>query len=131
MSLINNCHFFYPTGANSEYQTRAPSFIHEPPNRVQFSNSSGTAISCTADGRPPPIIRWVKHDGEILMDLPGLRYTRHDGSLVFTPFPSEEYRADVHASVYRCEASNKVGVIGSREVHVRAGDKNFLKYKIE
>ncbi|PRD18568.1 UNVERIFIED_CONTAM: Dscam2 [Trichonephila clavipes] len=107
-----------------DFQIRAPRFQHEPANRIEFSNSSGTVIACNADGRPPPLIRWVKHDGEVLQDLPGLRYTRHDGSLVFPPFPSEEYRADVHASIYRCEASNRIGVIGSRDIHVRAGTIN-------
>ncbi|GFT46851.1 down syndrome cell adhesion molecule-like protein Dscam2 [Nephila pilipes] len=108
-----------------DFQLRAPRFQHEPANRVEFSNSSGTVIACSAEGRPPPLIRWVKHDGEVLQDLPGLRYTRHDGSLVFPPFPSEEYRADVHASIYRCEASNRIGVIGSKDVHVRAGKSNL------
>ncbi|GIZ00223.1 hypothetical protein CEXT_404731, partial [Caerostris extrusa] len=69
---------------------------------------------------PPTTHSLGEHDGEVLQDLPGLRYTRHDGSLVFPPFPSEEYRADVHAAVYRCEASNRIGVIGSRDVHIRA-----------
>ncbi|KFM72612.1 Down syndrome cell adhesion molecule-like protein Dscam2, partial [Stegodyphus mimosarum] len=55
------------------------------------------------------MVSWVKHDGEMLQDLPGLRYTRHDGTLVFPPFPGEEYIADVHAAVYRCEASNAAG----------------------
>lgn len=74
-----------------------------------------------ADGRPRPVVSWVKSDGEIVHDLPGLRHTRHDGSLVFSPFSAEDYRADVHASIYRCEATNNVGTIGSRDVHVRAG----------
>ncbi|GIX87775.1 hypothetical protein CDAR_166521 [Caerostris darwini] len=110
----------YFSGLCIDFQLRAPRFQHEPANRIEFSNSTGTVIACNADGRPPPLIRWVKHDGEVLQDLPGLRYTRHDGSLVFPPFPSEEYRADVHAAVYRCEASNRIGVIGSRDVHIRA-----------
>ncbi|GIY60673.1 down syndrome cell adhesion molecule-like protein Dscam2 [Caerostris darwini] len=100
---------------------RGPNFSIEPPNRVEFSNSSGTVIPCSAHGSPHPLITWVKGDGEVLQDLSGLRYVRHDGTLVFPPFPGEEYRADVHATVYRCEASNAAGTIGSRDVHVRAG----------
>lgn len=41
----------------------------------------------------------------------------------FTPFPCEKYLTDAHASVYRCEASNKVGDIGSRELHDRAREE--------
>lgn len=100
----------------------------EPPDRVDFSNSSGTIIPCSAEGFPQPVITWVKQDGEILQDMTGLRYTRHDGTLVFPPFPGEEYRADVHATVYRCEASNTAGVIGTRDVHVRAGKFIFLYF---
>nr|XP_042906082.1 Down syndrome cell adhesion molecule-like protein Dscam2 [Parasteatoda tepidariorum] len=107
-------------GLCMDFQHQAPKFKQEPQSRVDFSNSSGTVIPCSASGQPIPLIRWVKHDGEILQDVPGLRYTRHDGSLVLSPFSGENYRADVHASIYRCEASNKFGVIGSRDVHVRA-----------
>lgn len=94
-----------------------------------FSNSTGITIPCTSDGRPTPTIRWLSlHDGMPVHDLPGLRHVRHDGAIVFPPFPAEEYRADVHASAYRCEASNTVGTIGSRDVHVRAG-KSLLHTK--
>ncbi|XP_015905678.1 cell adhesion molecule Dscam1 isoform X1 [Parasteatoda tepidariorum] len=99
---------------------RAPIFTFEPPSLNVFSNSSGSTIPCNADGRPSPIIRWLKHDGLPALDLPGLRHVRHDGALVFPPFPAEDYRADVHATVYRCEVSNSVGTLGSRDVHVRA-----------
>lgn len=107
---------------------QGPFFTNEPLSRVEFSNSSGTVISCMADGRPRPVISWLKSDGEIVHDLPGLRHTRHDGSLVFSPFSAEDYRADVHASIYRCEATNSVGTIGSRDVHVRAGKQIKLAF---
>ncbi|GBM09500.1 Down syndrome cell adhesion molecule-like protein Dscam2 [Araneus ventricosus] len=105
---------------SSDLLTKGPSFINEPPNKVEFSNVSGTVVSCVADGRPRPIITWVKSDGELIHDLPGLRHMRHDGALVFPPFSPEDYRADVHAAVYRCVVSNSVGTIGSRDVHIRA-----------
>ncbi|GFS52679.1 hypothetical protein TNIN_180811 [Trichonephila inaurata madagascariensis] len=100
---------------------RPPIFTFEPPSLAVFSNSTGSTIPCNADGRPSPVIRWVKHDGQTASDLPGLRHVRHDGALVFPPFPAEEYRADVHATVYRCEVTNTIGTLGSRDVHVRAG----------
>ncbi|XP_071040101.1 cell adhesion molecule Dscam1 isoform X2 [Parasteatoda tepidariorum] len=108
------------TGYSQMFHSQYLRFRHEPPNRVDFSNSSGKTVLCSAEGNPIPTVRWTKQDGENLEELPGLRYTRHDGSLVFEPFSSEEYRADIHASVYRCEASNRLGIIGSRDVHVRA-----------
>ncbi|GFR10648.1 down syndrome cell adhesion molecule-like protein Dscam2 [Trichonephila clavata] len=111
----------FPPFCADEPLHRGPNFSIEPPSRVEFSNSSGTVIPCSAHGTPHPVITWVKSDGEALQDLSGLRYVRHDGTLVFPPFPGEEYRADVHAAVYRCEASNAAGVIGSKDVHVRAG----------
>lgn len=113
------------TVTSSDLLTKGPSFINEPPNKVEFSNVSGTVVSCMADGRPRPIITWVKSDGELIHDLPGLRHIRHDGALVFTPFSPEDYRADVHAAVYRCVASNSVGTIGSRDVQVRAGTNSI------
>nr|XP_021002533.2 Down syndrome cell adhesion molecule-like protein Dscam2 [Parasteatoda tepidariorum] len=103
-----------------KHPVRGPSFVAEPPTKVEFSNSSGTIIPCTADGLPHPLVTWKKASGELIQDLTGLRYARHDGTLVFPPFLGEEYRADVHAAVYRCEVSNVAGIIGSREVHVRA-----------
>ncbi|PRD35196.1 UNVERIFIED_CONTAM: Dscam2 [Trichonephila clavipes] len=114
---INNCN--NGTGSTDPL-TKGPSFISEPPNRVEFSNISGTVVSCVAEGRPRPVITWVKSDGEVIHDLPGLRHIRHDGALVFPPFSPEDYRADVHAAVYRCIVSNSVGTIGSKDVHVRA-----------
>lgn len=44
-----------------------------------------------------------------------------DGNLVFPPFRAEDYRQEVHAQVYICMAKNRVGVIHSRDVNVRAG----------
>lgn len=120
--FLNKLNFFISFSVfASDILALGPSFTSEPPSRVEFSNSSGTVISCIADGRPRPVVTWVKHDGEPIRDLPGLRHTRHDGSLVFSPFSAEDYRADVHASIYRCEATNNIGTIGSRDVHIRAG----------
>ncbi|XP_071039988.1 cell adhesion molecule Dscam1-like [Parasteatoda tepidariorum] len=99
---------------------RGPSFTIEPPNKIEFSNTTGTMVPCAADGLPHPVITWKKGSGESLQDLPGLRYARHDGTLVFPPFSGEEYRPDIHATVYRCEASNTGGIVGSRDVHIRA-----------
>jgi hypothetical protein len=55
-------------------------FIQEPPNQVDFSNTTGTEIVCQARGTPMPHIIWVKGgNGEIVKDVPGLRQVRTEG----------------------------------------------------
>ncbi|XP_063871341.1 cell adhesion molecule Dscam1-like [Scylla paramamosain] len=39
---------------------------------------------------------------------------------MFPPFRAKDYRQEVHAQVYRCQASNTHGSVHSRDVHVRA-----------
>ncbi|CAN8002733.1 unnamed protein product, partial [Ixodes pacificus] len=105
---------------------QGPRFVSEPSARIHFDNSTGAALFCGARGHPTPTIQWVTLDSEggspsgSVMDLPGLRRMQSDGTLVFEPFRAEQYRQDVHNAVYRCTASNRFGVVGSRDVHVRA-----------
>ncbi|GFT25143.1 hypothetical protein NPIL_653761 [Nephila pilipes] len=105
--------------ALSKYQ--GPSFVHEPPNKVLFYNNTGAIIPCVVNGTPRPEISWTTSDNLTAVPIPGLRENRPDGSLVFSPFKAEDYRQDVHSATYRCSASNIVGSITSREVHVRGG----------
>jgi hypothetical protein len=93
----------------------------EPPSRLEFSNSSGGWLDCSATGNPLPIVDWMSLDGTPLQEVPGLRRSLRNGTLVLMPFPAELYRQDVHSAVYRCSASNSLGTIVSRDVHVRAG----------
>ncbi|GIY94874.1 down syndrome cell adhesion molecule-like protein Dscam2 [Caerostris extrusa] len=106
----------------TEKDQRGPVFRTEPSSRVEFSNSSGTELRCGADGVPNPRLSWQTREGGNARDVPGLRYTRSDGTLVFPPFARNDYRQDVHDTVYQCLASNSVGSIVSREVHVRGGE---------
>ena len=53
--------------------TSGPVLIQEPPNQVDFSNTTGTEIVCQARGTPMPHIVWVKGNGDIVKDVPGLR----------------------------------------------------------
>ncbi|RWS31328.1 hypothetical protein B4U80_01551 [Leptotrombidium deliense] len=102
--------------------SEAPHFTSEPPNYVSFSNNTGTVISCSATGHPTPEISWRTPEmPSIISDVPGLRYQRSDGSLVFPPFAAHKYRQEIHHSKYQCIASNSHGTIGSRNVHVQAG----------
>uniref|UniRef100_A0A1A9UEN8 Ig-like domain-containing protein n=1 Tax=Glossina austeni TaxID=7395 RepID=A0A1A9UEN8_GLOAU len=51
---------------------RVPTFIQEPPPRLLFSNDTGTQVSCTAHGNPPPVVSWVLSDGTMATQVPGL-----------------------------------------------------------
>lgn len=42
---------------------QGPLFLHEPPHRVEFSNSSGGRVDCTAHGSPSPEVEWILADG--------------------------------------------------------------------
>ncbi|KAH7954319.1 hypothetical protein HPB49_017554 [Dermacentor silvarum] len=97
-----------------------PTFLNEPPVQTIFANSTGALMSCSAAGQPRPSITWTNETGSPLEPLPGLRRARLDGTLEFFPFRGEEYRQDVHSTRYRCRASNALGTVISRSVHVRA-----------
>ncbi|KAI5642678.1 immunoglobulin domain-containing protein [Phthorimaea operculella] len=112
-----------------EDETIGPIFIKEPPNRVDFSNTTGAVVECAARGSPAPDVIWVRADGTAVGDVPGLRQVLPNGNLVFPPFRAEDYRQEVHAQVYACLARNPVGTIHSRDVNVRAGkNRPILPY---
>lgn len=56
--------------------TMGPMFIKEPENRVDFSNTTGAIVECTARGSPRPEIIWIRADGTAVGDVPGLRQVR-------------------------------------------------------
>lgn len=101
---------------------QGPVFIQEPPHRVEFSNSSGGRVDCSAHGSPQPELGWSLGDGTPVVHIPDLRLVHPNGSLVFPPFPAEHYSHDIHTALYRCKARNQMGQIVSRDVHVRAGE---------
>lgn len=117
----------YSHSAESDEEL-GPKFRTEPPFRVEFSNSSGAEIRCSADGKPSPRISWQTREGAVARDIPGLRYTRSDGTMVFPPFSRDDYRQDVHDTLYQCLAENPLGAIVSKETHIRGG--KFLCYVI-
>uniref|UniRef100_A0AAR5PMB7 Down syndrome cell adhesion molecule-like protein Dscam2 n=1 Tax=Dendroctonus ponderosae TaxID=77166 RepID=A0AAR5PMB7_DENPD len=114
----------------AEDDTAGPVFLKEPPNRVDFSNTTGAVVECSASGNPPPDIIWVRSDGSAVGDVPGLRQVLANGNLVFPPFRAEDYRQEVHAQVYACLAKNSVGSINSRDVNVRAVVNQFYNAEI-
>ncbi|XP_031351172.1 Down syndrome cell adhesion molecule-like protein Dscam2 isoform X16 [Photinus pyralis] len=105
---------------SAEDDTVGPVFVREPPNRIDFSNTTGAVVECSARGHPPPEIIWVRSDGTAVGDVPGLRQVLANGNLVFPPFRAEDYRQEVHAQIYACLAKNSVGSIHSKDVNVRA-----------
>ncbi|CAN8002937.1 unnamed protein product, partial [Ixodes pacificus] len=106
---------------------RGPFFTLEPPHWVEFSNTSGGEVRCEADGDPPPQLLWITVDGSPVTSVAGLRALSEDGALTFPAFAADAYRQDIHAAVYRCLASNEVGAVASRDVHVSA----VVDYKYE
>lgn len=100
---------------------RGPAFVMEPPSKLEFSNSSGGWLDCSASGSPQPSIDWLSIDGTSIGDVGGIRRVLRNGTLVLLPFPAAAYRQDIHSTIYRCVATNRVGRIISRDVQVRAG----------
>ncbi|XP_068083857.1 cell adhesion molecule Dscam2 [Anabrus simplex] len=110
---------------------RGPSFLLEPPPRLEFSNSSGGWLDCSASGSPPPTVDWLSVDGTPVGDVHGVRRVLRNGTLILLPFPPAAYRQDIHSTVYRCAASNAVGRIISRDVQVRAVVAQAYKVEVE
>jgi hypothetical protein len=98
----------------------------EPPSRLEFSNSSGGWLDCSASGSPQPSIDWLSIDGTSIGDVGGIRRVLRNGTLVLLPFPAAAYRQDIHSTIYRCVATNRVGRIISRDVQIRAGKSKTL-----
>lgn len=113
-----------------EEESVGPIFMKEPPNRVDFSNTTGAVVECEARGSPAPDVIWVRGDGTAVGDVPGLRQVSANGNLVFPPFRAEDYRQEVHAQVYACQARSPVGTIISRDVNVRAVVNQFYEAEI-
>ncbi|KAK9876828.1 hypothetical protein WA026_015065 [Henosepilachna vigintioctopunctata] len=110
---------------------RGPSFVMEPPPRLEFSNSSGGWLDCSASGSPQPSIDWLSVDGTSVGDVSGIRRVLRNGTLFLQPFAAASYRQDIHSTVYRCVASNTVGRIISRDVQVRAVVTQSYKVDVE
>ncbi|XP_046679214.1 Down syndrome cell adhesion molecule-like protein Dscam2 isoform X7 [Homalodisca vitripennis] len=113
------------------HHLRGPSFLMEPPSKLEFSNSSGGWLDCSASGSPPPALDWLSVDGNSVGDVPGVRRVLRNGTLVLLPFSAEAYRQDIHNTVYRCVAQNAVGRILSRDVQVRAVVTQAYKVAVE
>ncbi|KAL1399588.1 hypothetical protein pipiens_008092 [Culex pipiens pipiens] len=110
--------------------SKGPVFLKEPTNRIDFSNSTGAVVECSATGNPPPEMIWIRSDGTAVGEVPGLRQILSNGNLVFPPFRAEDYRQDVHAQVYACMAKNQFGSVISRDVNVRAVVQQYYESEV-
>jgi len=61
-------------GANSQHGIHGPVFLLEPPPVLRFSNATGSQVSCSAHGSPPPDVTWLHHDGSVVTAVPGFRW---------------------------------------------------------
>lgn len=100
---------------------QGPSFVSEPPSRVEFTNVNGGRVDCTVRGNPAPTVDWLAADGGSITSIPGIRHVLGNGTIHFPGFEAEVFRQDVHWAIYKCSAVNSVGGIVSRDVTVRAG----------
>ncbi|XP_066249435.1 cell adhesion molecule Dscam1 isoform X2 [Euwallacea similis] len=106
------------SGSGADLQ--GPFFVVEPAHRVEFGAATGGRVDCTGHGSPPPDIEWILADGTAVQQVPNVRLIFPNGSLVFPPFGKEQYRHDTHTATYRCKLKSTLGVVYSREVHVKA-----------
>nr|CAD7393255.1 unnamed protein product [Timema cristinae] len=111
---------YFLAGVEGLYDSQGPNFVSEPSSKVEFTNTSGGRIDCSAKGNPMPNVEWLGGDKLAVSTIPGIRLVRSNGSIIFPPFDAEAFRQDVHWAVYRCVASNSVGSIVSRDITVRA-----------
>ncbi|CAG7727862.1 unnamed protein product [Allacma fusca] len=109
--------------ALTEREATLPTFLQEPPNRVDFLNEIGVSIPCEAStvlGFTSPQIHWLGPDNKILQNIPAFRTVFPNGTLYLHSFPPAAYRQDLHTTTYRCIASSSAGTLRSRDVHIRA-----------
>ncbi|XP_061927313.1 cell adhesion molecule Dscam2 isoform X13 [Apis cerana] len=107
-------------GCDASYEMQGPSFVSEPPSRVEFTNVNGGRVDCTVRGNPAPTVDWLAADGGSITSIPGIRHVLGNGTIHFPGFEAEVFRQDVHWAIYKCSAVNSVGGIVSRDVTVRA-----------
>ncbi|XP_021939407.1 Down syndrome cell adhesion molecule-like protein Dscam2 isoform X3 [Zootermopsis nevadensis] len=118
--VILELNVFSHIGVSGLMDGQGPLLVLEPPPRLEFSNSTGSRLDCTARGSPMPSVHWLLADGTPANSISGLRYQLPNGSLSFPAFSAAEFRPDVHRAVYRCVASNALGRVLSRDVRLRA-----------
>lgn len=67
----------------------------------------------------------------IIIKFGFFRQLQSNGTIEFFAFASHFYRSDIHDQIYRCQASNQVGTIISRNIQVRGIIHELYEVKIE
>ncbi|KAG1652227.1 Down syndrome cell adhesion molecule-like protein Dscam2 [Nymphon striatum] len=109
-----------PRCISHEAKGTGPIFILEPQRKVAFLNSHGTVINCLVHGEPTPTVHWINKRNELVQDVSGLLRNLANNSLSLSKFSNGQYQQAIHATTYRCKATNKYGTIISRKVYVTA-----------
>ncbi|XP_029029600.1 roundabout homolog 4 isoform X2 [Betta splendens] len=89
----------------------APRIVHHPSD-VVVAAGHPAALSCRADGSPPPAVRWLRNGQRLQTDAPQ-PMVLSDGSLFFLSVGGGR-RGQSHEGVYACVASNGAGTATSR-----------------
>ncbi|KAG1652223.1 Down syndrome cell adhesion molecule-like protein Dscam2 [Nymphon striatum] len=110
----------FKPGISHEAKGTGPIFILEPQRKVAFLNSHGTVINCLVHGEPTPTVHWINKRNELVQDVSGLLRNLANNSLSLSKFSNGQYQQAIHATTYRCKATNKYGTIISRKVYVTA-----------
>lgn len=66
------CFPFAPPGgaAANSYDTQGPSFVREPPSRLEFINTLGGRADCAARANPAAAVEWQDQDGNPTSSIP-------------------------------------------------------------
>ena len=103
-----------------------PVFITEPPATLDYLNTGGALVSCSAYGSPAPVLDWVWAGTSTMVDdIPGLLEMKANGSLHFLPYNG----GDIHEWEVTCVASNLAGTLLSRTLRARSGEPKSLKWR--
>ncbi|KAH7968604.1 hypothetical protein HPB52_010037 [Rhipicephalus sanguineus] len=91
--------------------------LHEPPQRVDFSNSTAATVACSATGSPEPRVIGRRHanGGRVRTEIRAPKRLAGAAALPSRGLPTR--RARNHVPVRRFVA------IVSRNVHVRTGER--------
>ena len=109
------------TTQSSEDRLQGPIFLSEPPVSLVFANTHGATVPCTAYGRPAPFLEWIREDGSVVDDVPGLLKVHSNNTLQFYSFDDDHFQTNIHIQTYRCLSTNDAGSVISRSVKVKAG----------
>lgn len=87
-------------------------------------NTAGLQLDCSVYGEPYPVIQWLKQDvydqEKVVKNIPSMLKIHNNGTMELKRFSPEQFTQDIHATIYRCSASNIHGRIISSPVSVRA-----------